>query len=224
MNDSDSNTELLYMGLDLSGPSNPGDTALSWFAPEEAALSFAGQLTDTGDSGILDLLRDLYDRYEVLFGVDAPLSYQDGGGRRDCDTDLSSRLTDEGLDFIGVMAPTYSKMGWLTLRGIGLARSIELMPEAHRVRIVEVHPGATMGLHGAPKKALRRYKRGDMQAIHALQSWFAEEGMGGLPEFDSSSHVVDSCAAALAAWRWHTGDSAWLAEARPPERPYDFAC
>ena len=214
----------IYMGLDLSGPSNPEETALSWFEIEGDGLSCLGHRSNASDDSILELLRDLYDRHEVLLGIDAPLSYQDGGGRRDCDVALSAALKERDLGFIGVMAPTYSKMGWLTLRGMGLARNIELAPEGHRVRIVEVHPGATMGLHGAPREALQTYKRGDAGAVKELAFWLGSQGLGALPEFEARSHGLDSCAAALAAWKWHRGDSAWLAEAKLPERPYDFAC
>ena len=224
MNNSAKNSRLVFMGLDLSGPSNPDDTALAWFGGEGDRLSRMGHVEGAGDDYILELLTDLYDRHEVLLGIDAPLSYHDGGGRRDCDTELSSALKKRGLSFIGVMAPTYSKMGWLTLRGMGLARRIELTPQAHRVRIVEVHPGAAMGLHGAPPDALRRYKRGDAGAVQHLADWLTDEGLDTLPDLGKSSHLLDSCAAALAAWRWHTGGSAWIAQAKLPQRPYDFAC
>lgn len=212
-------------GLDLSGPSNPEDTALAWFALLPDGPAYRGHRTGVTDRELLETLGGFYAGHEVILGIDAPLSYRDGGGRRDCDADLGAALGDADRSFVGVMAPTYSKMGWLTLRGVGLTRTIELMPQAHRIRIVEVHPGAAMALRGAPAAALQNYKAGNSGHLRELADWLGRAGLGGIPaELRRSSHGIDACAAALAAWKWHDGRPAWLAEAAPPARPYDFAC
>ena len=216
---------VIYAGLDLAGPAHPEATVLGWFRPLGDALAYEGHICPASDGAILSQLKALTVQDEVILGVDAPLSYHDGGGMRPCDKLLERELRRSGLEFIGVMSPTFRGMAWLTLRGMGLARSIELLPEAHRIRIVEVHPGAALGLRGAPVQVLKRFKKDDGEAMAELRQWLAQGDFRRLPDgFPETDHEVDSAACALAAWEWHEGKSAWLAAAQPPQRPYDFAC
>ena len=216
---------VIYAGLDLGGPAHPEATVLAWFRAGEGVLAYEGHVWPASDGTILSRLRALTVTDEVILGVDAPLSYRDGGGMRDCDRALLDELRRKGLGFVGVMSPTFRGMAWRTLRGIGLARSIELLPEAHRIRIVEVHPGAALGLRGAPAAALKRLKEGAHGARAELRQWLARGDFRRLPDgFPGTGHEMDSAACALAAWKWHEGKPAWLAPAQPPQRPYDFAC
>jgi len=217
---------IVFLGLDLSGPAKPENTVLTWLRRDAEGLRYIGHLCAASDGDIVGELAALTVEDEVILGIDAPLSYKDGGGFRQCDKDLQAALRQKELvHFVHVMSPVFGGMAWLTLRGIVLSRTVELLPEAHRIRIVEVHPGAVLGLRGAPVEALQRYKKGDRGALQQLKRWLNERGLRGFPEsFGRTSHEVDSAAGALAAWQWFAGGPAWLAEAQPPERPYPFAC
>ncbi len=212
-------------GLDLSGPANSAGTALMCFSAAAGRFRWKSLLTPANDAQIIERLQALAADGEVALGIDAPLSYNDGGGLRDCDKDLKQRLRENGLGFIGVMPPTLTRMVYITLRGIWLTRTLAALPEGRRIRMVEVHPGAAVGLRGAPREVLRRYKAGGAEDVRAMKSWLAGQGLTGLPRaFPRSAHEVDAAAAALAAWKWQAGESVWLAKAEPPGRPYDFAC
>jgi predicted nuclease with RNAse H fold len=212
-------------GLDLSGPSRTTDTALAWFAMEADGLRYASHQSDLSDAAVCIRLSDLCAAGQVAVAIDAPLSYEDGGGYRPCDGSLKSAVTAAGRGFVGVMAPTMTRMAYLTLRGIGLARRLEGLGHGNRLRIVEVHPGAVMALRGAPPRWMRSYKKGARTAPGKLVDWLGKQGLYGLPgDFGSTSHEVDAAAAALGAWHWHTARSAWLWPAEGPHMPYDFAC
>jgi len=156
-------------GLDLSGPSNTRDTVLTWFELQAASLSYWDHITDASDEVILSTIQDLAKDDKVILWIDAPLFYNDGGGNRPSDTALRRILNASDLSFIGVLPPTFSKMGWLTMRGIRLTREIKTLPLKHTVSIVEVHPGAATGLRGAPVGALRKYKKGDPKSCRVLK-------------------------------------------------------
>ncbi|MFP3489293.1 DUF429 domain-containing protein, partial [Staphylococcus sp. SIMBA_130] len=78
---------------------------------------------------------------DVTIGIDAPLSYQPGGGDRPSDRALRQRIVKAGMRSGSIMTPTMTRMVYLKLRGISLSRGLEA--NAH---IVEVHPGAAIGL------------------------------------------------------------------------------
>jgi predicted nuclease with RNAse H fold len=211
----------LVLGVDLSGPANPRDTAAAWFEVDGEALGFAGGRLGAGDPELCELVARLAGSAPLWVGLDAPLSYQPGGGDRPGDTALRRLVVARGLHPGSVMAPTLTRMAYLTLRGIALARAIERV--APGARIVEVHPGAAMALRGAPASALRRMKRSP-RARRALAGWLARQGLRGLPDGRASDHELAARACALATWRWSQGRPAWLAPAAPPLHPYDFAC
>jgi len=51
------------------------------------------------------------------------------------------------------------------------------------------------------------------------------QGLKGIDIIGSvSDHYVAACAAALAAWKWHLDQSAWIFKSEMPYHPYDFAC
>lgn len=212
-------------GLDLSGPANHVDTALTWFDAKPDGLHYAGCLCPASDRDIVEQLRTLAGKRQVVLGIDAPLSYNDGGGQRTCDASLKCALKHKGVGFVGVMPPTLDRMVYLTLRGISLTRAIMSLDGARNMTVVEVHPGAALALRGAPELPLRKYKSDDHEALGQLKQWLAKQGLRGLPRrFGKTSHEIDSAAGALAAWKWSIGDCVWLARAEPPQRPYDFAC
>lgn len=211
------------VGIDLSGPAGIANTAVTVFNDCGDRLSFNEMAVDGSDSAIVDLARMLLSKGSMTVGIDAPLSYQPGGGQRDRDADLRRAIVAVEMKPGSVMAPTAPRMVYLTLRGIALAAVLARTRGTHPMRIVEVHPGATMGLRGAPLNALLKYGR-DQGAQRVLLEWLSTQGLEDIPSANISSHFVAASACALAAWNWQRGNSRWLAAAEEPWHPYDFAC
>ena len=211
------NWDMRILGLDLSGPTNTADTCLTAFEERDGRLAFLEALTDAGDLQVLQAVQRLAGEGELALGLDAPLSYQPGGGDRSADRELRARLQELGGG-AGVMTPTMTRMAYLTLRGVTLTRLL-----AGR-RLVEVHPGAVLLLRGAARADVAGFKR-DPQARLRLLDWMEARGLDNLPrQAWPSDHFVAACAAALGAWDWALGKPAWIHPAEPPLHPYDFAC
>jgi predicted nuclease with RNAse H fold len=223
---------IAVVGVDLAGPSNVADTALASFssageAQHESGLRLTGWRTHATDATLLRVVEELLGAAgataTVVVGLDAPLSYNPGGGDRAPDEALRQRLCAAGLPSGCVMPPTMTRMAYLTLRGVVVAR---LLGQAlgDRVRIVEVHPTGAMALRGAPVAALVEMKR-SLAARREIADWLRGAGVHGLEAvLDPSHHLLAACAAALAAADWAAGRPAWLAPASPPHHPFDFAC
>ena len=208
------------VGIDLSGPSNTQDTSLAYFEEQADRLAYLGSLSGADDRQIFELVSRLVAADEVVVGLDAPLSYNIGGGDRLADSGLRQAIMEVGLRPGSVMSPTMTRMVYLTLRGFAIARSLESLP----VRLVEVHPGATLALRGAPVEAVKTFKN-NFVARQQLLAWLAEQGMDNLAALtDYTDHDIAACAAAFAAWKWQQGESVWREPAQPPHHPYDFAC
>ncbi len=213
---------LSVIGIDLSGPRNITDTAVAIFEQRGDALNFVQAIHAAGDRQIYDLVPDTGKKGRVVVGVDAPLSYNPGGGDRPSDMELRQLVLKRGR--VGVMPPTLIRMVYLTLRGIAVTRMLESLRQQMDIQIVEVHPGAAMLLRGAPAADVSSFKR-DGAARVRLLDWLEEMGLRELPRDEhASEHFVAACAAVLAAWQWSKGAAAWCYPARPPEHPYDFAC
>lgn len=211
------------VGVDLSGPCNVRDTAVVWLRERGDTLLLEGFNGSSDDAALFALTRELTARGQVAVGLDAPLSYNPGGGDRPADASLRRVIVDAGLATGSVMAPTMTRMAYLALRGIVVARGLEAVASA-RLRIVEVHPGAAMVLRGAPAEMVRGLKR-SRDARCKLGVWLHDQGLRGLRALcNPSAHTLAAAAAALAAWRWSRARPAWLWPAAPPHHPYDFAC
>jgi predicted nuclease with RNAse H fold len=211
------------IGLDLSGPSNIADTHLVIFDEQGSELHLMNGISGADDQQIFHTVSVLEKNEPIAIGIDAPLSYNSGGGDRPSDAALRRMVHTKGGG-VGVLPPTMMRMAYLTLRGIVLARMLETLKPELDLRIVEVHPGASMLLRGAPAKAVAAFKR-DGTARFQLLQWLAAQGLVGISRTeDVADHYVAACAAALGAWQWSFGKSAWLYSASPPEHPYDFAC
>lgn len=207
------------IGIDLSGPASEGKTAVVSAVASNNQAEFSA---DHGGSNheILELVTSLNKKSTVIVGIDAPLSYQPGGGQRERDADLRRELMRLGLPSGSVMAPTFRRMAWLTLRGIGLAHALRGVG----CHVVEVHPSGALALHGAPIVEVRGY-RDDPPCRRSLLAWLRTAGLRNLRiDHDCSSHYVAACAAVLAAHAWWTDSSKWCSPAEPPWHPYDFAC
>lgn len=213
---------IIVIGIDLSGPRNVADTCVSVFEWRFEGLFFREVVHGADDGQIFDLLSHMAAGQSVVVGIDAPLSYQPGGGDRPSDTELRRLAMKKGR--VGVMPPTLIRMVYLTLRGIALTRELETLHPHLELRIVEVHPGASMLLRGAAAGDVAAFKRDPTARLH-LMEWLKEKGLKGLPRpAEPTDHFIAACAAALAAWHWSSGSAAWCHPAQPPVHPYDFAC
>ena len=213
---------MLTVGVDLSGPRNSSDTALAWFREDEANLAFEGSELGVTDAQIGEYVERFAHQDDVLVGLDAPLSYGVHTGSRPSDADLRRRLISLGAPPGSVMAPTAPRMAYLTLRGIVVARLLCSLRTPHRIRLVEVHPGAALLLRGVPPECVREMKR-SAQARRQILDLMKSAGLCGITGVAGSDHVVAACAGAWAAWDWMRGVSRWLWKAEPPAHPFDFA-
>ena len=210
------------IGIDLSGPRNVADTSAAVFRAQGTGLLFEHAIHNADDRAINDLVSNIGMTDGVTVGIDAPLSYNPGGGDRPSDRALRRQVHAKGR--AGVMPPTLIRMVYLTLRGIALTRALETLKPQLDIRIVEVHPGAAMLLQDAPPLDVAAFKS-DKAARLRLLDWLQTKGLHDLPRPESTSdHFVAACAASLAAWQWAIGKPAWCVPAQPPDHPYDFAC
>jgi predicted nuclease with RNAse H fold len=214
---------MYIVGIDLSGPSNPADTALVVFERYESGLRLQRSIIGANDADIFDLVEGLVAGSEVAVGIDAPLSYNIGGGDRPSDADLRRHTIAAGLHPGSVMVPTMVRMVYLTLRGLSVARSLLSIPTTG-VHIVEVHPGAAMALRGAPIDAVRTFKENELSRRRLLE-WLEQQELHSVATAeDPGDHYVAACAAALATWKWCEGESVWSYDASAPFHPFDYAC
>jgi predicted nuclease with RNAse H fold len=211
------------VGIDLSGPSNTADTYVTVFNPQGDQLRFTDAMDGANDEQILQTVSRYGQSERIIIGLDAPLSYNPGGGDRRSDRELR-RLVHEKGGGAGVMPPTMIRMVYLTLRGVALTRMLETLRPTIDLQIVEVHPGATMVLRGAPAKDVTGFKREHASRLRLL-AWLGSVGLQEIPRPETiPDHFVAACAAALGAWQWSLGRAIWCFHAKPPEHPYDFAC
>lgn len=214
---------MIVAGVDLSGPSNSSHTAIAWFSGDGADLSCSKTVVGADDRTLFELFSGVADGSGFVVGLDAPLSYNPGGGDRPGDARLRRRLVQAGLRSGSVMTPTMTRMAYLTLRGISVARALETI-RPHPPRIVEVHPGGSLALRGAPIDAVRRFKT-DGPARTRLLEWLEAHGLGGVASLEhADDHLVAACAGAHAAWKWAGNAAVWCEPATAPLHPYDFAC
>lgn len=216
------------LGIDLSGPSNHKDTVLTVFEKQGNQLTFLKWISNVGDQAILNEILVQSQSSEVVVGIDAPLSYEDGGGDRQGDRELRKFIVGLGMKPGSIMPPTLNRMVYLTLRGIKLTREIENLNTPYPVSIVEVHPGAVMGSR-LPKNEfgfVLNYKQ-DLSSRMFIWGWLNQQELIGLPVLNEEpSHWIDACAAALGAWHWKDPSlkPSWLYKALPPLHPYDYCC
>lgn len=218
---------MYYAGIDLSGPSNHADTVVMIFEDRKDALIFKEKVTPASDGDIIDTLSRLASEGKVVVGIDAPLSYQDGGGDRMRDRSLRQFLMGEGGRSSSIMTPTMTRMVYLTLRGIRLSRELSHLDTPYDIQVVEVHPGAAVLTRVDDADHFLSYKK-DRSIRKEVLDWLRDHmNMLDIPE-ESLEHVhtLDACGAALAAWGWNDSKlvSPWSYHAEPPLHPYDFCC
>jgi predicted nuclease with RNAse H fold len=216
------------IGIDLSGPSNHKDTVLVVFEIIKNKLRFVKCRNHMSDEEILKEVAAQSQINEVVIGIDAPLSYEDGGGDRESDRSLRKFIVEIGMKPSSVMPPTLHRMVYLTLRGIKLSREIETQASPHPISIVEVHPGAVIGsrLSSIEMDYVLTYKQ-NLEVRKVLLRWLEQQQLIGIPDTAADeNHTIDACAAALGAWHWgdHAFTPKWRYAAKPPLHPYDFCC
>ncbi|MCD7036492.1 DUF429 domain-containing protein [Metabacillus sp. GX 13764] len=213
---------MIIIGVDLSGPANHKDTAAALFKMKDDYLECLQLEEGLSDKNLLDIISSI--REPAVLAIDAPLSYQDGGGDRSADAQFRKFISSIGMHHGSIMAPTMTKMVYLTLRGIALTRMIEQLNLP--IQIVEVHPGAAMYARLQPddKKYGLSYKK-DEQAARFLLNWLQREKLMNIPWRDEvSSHAIDACGAALAGWNLVKETPLLFIPKSLPHHPYDFCC
>ncbi|MGG3468763.1 DUF429 domain-containing protein [Neobacillus pocheonensis] len=216
------------IGIDLSGPSNHKDTVLSVFEKQENQLKFLKWKNNISDHEILKEISEQSQIDEVVLGIDAPLSYEDGGGDREGDRELRKFIVGLGMKPGSIMPPTLNRMVYLTLRGIKLSREIGSLQTPYPISIVEVHPGAVIGsrLSQNDFEYVLNYKQ-NLSVRNFIRNLLGKQNLVDLPILiEEESHSIDACAAALGAWHWK--DPAfrpkWNFPAKPPLHPYEYCC
>jgi predicted nuclease with RNAse H fold len=211
---------MTIIGLDLSGPSNAADTACAVFDVAQGLLHLRALYCGLNDGDVLSVV-SRHAGSDLTIGLDAPLSYEDGGGDRARDRELRRVLTKKGLPSGTIMTPTMTRMAYLTLRGVHLAG---LLQRAHpAARIVEVHPMGSLVLAGLDPALATRIKSDEIARLEILKSLPAM-GMRQLPTAAGSDHELAALGAAFAAWQWRNGTPSWQCAAQPPHHPYPMAC
>jgi uncharacterized protein len=178
------------MGIDLSGPANHADTCMAW-------RNAKGQIQfecDCSDEAIVNWVAVQPEPLLVL--IDAPLSYQDGGGYRPCDGQLRAWLNQAGFHRLGVMAPTMTKMVYLTLRGISLAHQLR----QQGALVMETHPGASLVLSGVDTQSVYNLKKEQKAKDLILEHW---QKLGHhFTTSPSNDHQMMAIQALLTGERW----------------------
>ena len=214
--------QAVIFGIDLSGPGNTKESALVSFELRNNSLQMIAAMEGVTDQTIHDAVVGRSANAHVIVGIDAPLSYNPGGGDRESDRELRKQIMAKGMPPGSVMPPTLTRMAYLTLRGMAVSRFLE--SQSNTISIVEVHPAGSMGLRGAPVGSIKEMKR-STRAKHTLLEWLEKQGLNKIDLSGyMSDHYIAACAAALAAWKWHLGKSVWIFKAEMPFHPYDFAC
>lgn len=155
----------MIAGIDLAGPKNHKDTAMTIIHNKRIIIK-----SNLSDSNIFDLI----EKYKIShLGIDAPLSYSETGGYRESDKELRSFLNSMGFSKIGVMSPTFSRMIYLTSRGIRLTRllfNLDNTPE-----IYEVHPGGFFVLDNYPYNLVTTVKN-DFSSVEKITDIIKTKG------------------------------------------------
>ncbi len=212
------------VGIDLSGPSNTMDTGWVAFDSGSGRLHYLAHGQGADDTQLIQLVAEWAAEGPLTVGLDSPLSYEPGGGYRNGDRMLQKQLIGMGFMPGSVMVPTMTRMVYLTLRGMAVARALELScPSAH-LRIAEVHPGGALAMSGVPVEVVREIKSSEEARRHVLRQ-ISVHLVSGLPgNLYETDHQVAACGAAIGAWRWKNHSPAWCHKASPPLHPYDYIC
>lgn len=190
----------ICIGMDLSGPSNSQDTAMCVFDGQSVQM-----YRNCSDQAIYGVLSQFNSNLPVVIAADAPLTYQDGGGYRDIDRALRQKLNSSGFSKIGVMAPTMTRMAYLTLRGMRLK---ELCTQFANIELFETHPGAALAFSGIEYDSITQVKSDKTafnRVVQALHNQFPEIS----EEVLQNDHELMAASAMLSAYRYTQQQSLW---------------
>lgn len=214
---------MLFVGIDLSGPSNTKDTALAITNLSPDGLELVFQASNFDDLQLLDKISHFAKGNSTYIFIDAPLSYNQGGGLRDSDKefrDLAFRLS---LPPTTIMPPTFTKMGFLTLRGIFVSNLLRVNL-GFSIHIAETHPGISLALEGI-EPALIKNMKSSVEACNTIAEKLSKLfNKFTLINSQYSDHDICSIAASLSAKRYFDKKSALIYKAKPPAHPYNFIC
>ena len=104
------------------------------------------------DEKIITAIQSISSKENIVIGIDAPLSYQDGGGDRPQDKSLRQFIKGYGLTGSSIMPPTLNKNGLFNTPWNGINTKNHATEHSQNIRIVEVHPGAAIGTRIGSKK------------------------------------------------------------------------
>lgn len=188
----------MIAGIDLAGPKNHKDTAMAII--DNKTITIKSNLSD------LDIY-DLIIKCKISdLGIDAPLSYSETGGYRKSDSELRSFLNSRGFKKIGVMAPTFSRMIYLTSRGIRLTRLLLHLDKTPC--IYEAHPGAFFVLDDYPYDIISTVKT-DFNSIVNITNLIKAKGYKFEVE-PLTDHELMSVGVALAVEAQTLKKSHWI--------------
>ncbi|MBN2647186.1 MAG: DUF429 domain-containing protein [Thiotrichales bacterium] len=201
----------IFIGIDLSGPANCQDTSLCSFDGDDLKIYRA-----CDDAWLQNHLNELHSMNRPIFlAIDAPLSYQPGGGYRDVDRALRQLLNEKGYSKIGVMSPTFNRMVYLTLRAFRLKEICTYYPN---IKLFETHPGAALAIFGADYKELLTIKSCFEKGTQLIKPLLDELAFS--TEFQvESDHDVMAISAMLSAYRYANQSSLWQFGSKLDKQP-----
>ncbi|MCK6606610.1 MAG: DUF429 domain-containing protein [Ignavibacteriaceae bacterium] len=213
----------IIAGIDLSGPSNLNETVMTVAVLSGENYVLKGVHRGVDDAEIGRLLKEYYNGSgsELITGIDAPLSYNPGGGDRPGDKELRNILKGQGLQPGTIMPPTFTKMVYLTMRGISLARLLGIVLPG--IKVAEVHPAGSMVLNGFDPGLVREIKR-DAHAREEILLRMEEIFRFRNFHETADDHYIASLGALLAARGLAVNEIKWLKKAEPPVHPFDYLC
>ena len=207
-------------GIDLSGPSNTADTVIVHAVRDKNRLAFVQYQSDLDDTELVEWIYKEAGENPGTIAVDAPLSYQPGGGLRESDRQLRRFVKEQNI-YAGIMPPTLTRMVYITLRGMNIARIVQsTRPE---MTVLENHPGTTLQLHGMPRKLVQSMKKDPEARANMVEFLRAE--IDDLPvNLAQTDHALAACGCILAADDYIRGKCAWTYDHQTLQHPYRFVC
>ena len=186
----------VIIGIDLAGPARHQDTAMAILSGNKIEIH-----SNLSDQSIYDIAKEYPN---ACICIDAPLSYSETGGFRASDHSLRKHLNDRGFTKIGLMAPTYNRMIYLTARGIRLTRLLSSLPICN---IYESHPGAFLALSSYNYEDVIAIKS-ESTALQKLAAAIEEKGYQFNQRIEND-HQLMAVACALSGEQHLKGQSNW---------------
>jgi len=214
----------IFLGIDLSGPVNIIDTAISWFKYDylNEQLVLINYKIGADDNFIFNIVKDLSRNNNLFIAIDAPLSYNIKGGDRKSDQSLRKFLKERNIKTSSVMTPTMTRMSYLTLRGISITRILETLN--NKPKIIEVHPFISLLINGANKVDIDNVKK-NTKAKKNILTFLKKRKISDLPTIASKNdHFLSSIIAARIVYLYSKNQYQWISKRKFPFHPYDFVC